>query len=71
MWTISVLQDARRQSHGVTECITVTSFTLRLILQFYVLNFAATLKAKDKRSCVPGCQATVDKAAAIKCWNDS
>jgi len=47
-WTISVLQDARRQSHEVTESITVTSFTLRLILQFYVLNFVASLKEKTK-----------------------
>jgi hypothetical protein len=46
--TTSVLQDARRQSHEVTEHITVTSLTLRLILQFYVLNFAASLKEKTK-----------------------
>jgi len=46
--TISVLQDARRQNHEVTESITVTSFTLRLILQFYVLNFAARRQEKTK-----------------------
>jgi len=47
-WTISVLQDARRKSQQVTDSITVTSFTLRLIPQFYVLNFAASLKEKTK-----------------------
>lgn len=47
-WTISLLQDARRQSHEVTESIAVTSFTLRLILQFCVLNCVASLKEKMK-----------------------
>jgi len=68
-WTISVLQDARRQSYEVTDSITVTSFTLRLISQFYVLNFAASLKEKTKgRGFQVAKQLTTRQLAAMKFW---